>query len=219
MQRLTTLAFLTALMGCAPRSNASETTGTTDAAASAASAPMTEVPDGHETALVAGGCFWCIEADLEKVDGVHEVISGYAGGERANPTYQQVSSHQTQHLEVVQVIYDPSVVSYEDLMVSFWTHIDPTQADGQFCDRGHQYTTAIFTSDPAERAIVEAQKAKYAEQLGETIATAIRDDATFWPAEEYHQDYYKKNSSHYTRYRTGCGRDAQVARVWGDMAH
>ncbi len=209
-------AVLLALAACAPHAtNASEPSTAGDAVA--VDAPLTAVPEGHKTAVVAGGCFWCIESDLEKLEGVTEVLSGYAGGERSNPTYQQVSSHQTEHIEVVQVIYNPDVVTYEALTERFWHSIDPTQADGQFCDRGHQYTTAIFTSDPAERAIVEAQKVQYAEQLGQTIATDIRDDATFWPAEEYHQDYYKKNASHYLRYRTGCGRDRQVERVWGSV--
>ena len=211
MKFLSIPALLVAMAACAP--------ATTNASEGAPDASPTEVPEGAKTALVAGGCFWCIESDLEKVDGVHAVVSGYAGGEIANPTYRQVASHQTQHLEVVQVTYDPATISYEDLMVKFWHSIDPTQDDGQFCDRGHQYTTAIFTSDADERAVVEAQKAQYAEQLGTPIATAIRDDATFWPAEEYHQDYYKKNSSHYLRYRRGCGRDAQVERIWGESAH
>jgi peptide-methionine (S)-S-oxide reductase len=210
-------AVVLGLAACAPHAtNASEASSANDGAV--VEAPVTVVPEGHKTTVVAGGCFWCIESDLEHVEGITEVISGYAGGERANPTYQQVSSHQTEHLEVVQVIYNPQVITYEALTERFWHSIDPTQSDGQFCDRGHQYTSAIFTSDPDERAIVEAQKAAYEEQLGQTIATDIRDEATFWPAEEYHQDYYKKNASHYLRYRTGCGRDAQVERVWGSVA-
>ncbi|MFT6817819.1 MAG: peptide-methionine (S)-S-oxide reductase [Myxococcota bacterium] len=204
------ITVLLGLAACAPHA-------TSASEPSPAVAPMTDVPDGHKTAVVAGGCFWCIESDLEHLEGVTEVISGYAGGERSNPTYQQVSSHQTQHIEVVQVIYNPEVVTYEALTERFWHSIDPTQADGQFCDRGHQYTTAIFTSDPAERAIVDGQKTRYAEELGQTIATDIRDEATFWPAEDYHQDYYKKNASHYARYRSGCGRDRQVERVWGSV--
>ena len=193
MQRLTTLAFLTALMGCAPRSNASETTGTTDAAASAASAPMTEVPDGHETALVAGGCFWCIEADLEKVDGVHEVISGYAGGERANPTYQQVSSHQTQHLEVVQVIYNPKKIPTSDVLAWFWELHDPTSKDQQGADKGPQYRSAVFYHSEEQKNLTEASMKEAQKLFKKPIVTVIRKAEKFWVAEDYHQDFYFLN--------------------------
>lgn len=205
MRSLLTLFFL-ATVACAPQAST----------ANEGTAPVTEVPEGQASVVLAGGCFWCIESDLEKLEGVTSVVSGYAGGQRANPTYRQVSSHQTQHLEVVQVVYDPAIIGFEALTDYFWHHIDPTQSDGQFCDRGHQYTSAIFVGSDEERAIVEAQKTRFAEQLGQTIATDIRDAATFWPAEDYHQDYYKKNPTHYLRYRTGCGRDAQVRRVWGE---
>lgn len=171
---------------------------------------------GQAEAIFAGGCFWCIEKDFEKLDGVIEAESGYTGGKEKAPTYEQVGGHRTSHLEGIRVVYDPKKLTYEQLVHYFFRHIDPTQADGQFCDRGEQYTTAVFVADAEQRMIAEAAKAKAASQLGAPVVTTIRDAAPFWLAEEYHQDFYEKNPAHYQRYRTGCGRDARVHALWGD---
>lgn len=184
-----------------------------------AATPAAEpVADGQAAAVFAGGCFWCMEKPFESIDGVASVTSGYAGGKIEGPTYEQVSSHATQHLESIRVVYDPATVSYDKLLDVYWHNIDPTQSGGQFCDRGHQYTSAIFTSTPQEREEAEASKKKVAEQLGQPVVTDIRDAATFWVAEGYHQDFYKTNPAHYERYRTGCGRDARLVQLWGDAA-
>lgn len=182
------------------------------------SAGETEPQDGTARALFAGGCFWCVEAAFEPLEGVVSVVSGYAGGVRENPTYNDVSGHRTQHLEVVQVSYDPSQVSYESLLSVFWHNIDPSQGDGQFCDRGHQYTSAIFVQNDAERALAEASRDAVAAQLGSTVVTDIRPNARFWPAEDYHQDYYRTNPMRYQLYRRGCGRDARLRELWGEDA-
>jgi peptide-methionine (S)-S-oxide reductase len=171
-----------------------------------------------ETAVLAGGCFWCVEADFDKVPGVQETVSGYTGGALANPTYQQVSSGGTGHYEAVEVTYDPDEVSYEDLLRTFWRTVDPTDAGGQFCDRGDSYLTAVFVADARQRAAAEASKAKAEEALGQKIVTQILDLSEFWPAEEYHQDYYRKNPQRYAYYRWGCGRDERVEDLWGDDA-
>lgn len=183
-----------------------------------------------KTALFAGGCFWCVEADFEKVDGVIEAVSGFAGGTVENLTYKEVTRGGTGHLEVAQITYDDEKVSYEQLVDLFFRSIDPTDAGGQFCDRGESYTTAIFVSNAREREIAEQAKADAAEELGQEIVTPIRDDATFYEAEEYHQDYYKKpdlilsrfgpisKEKAYDRYREGCGRDQRIRELWGDDA-
>ena len=168
-------------------------------------------------ATFAGGCFWCTESDFEKVAGVVEVISGYTGGHTKNPTYEEVSSGVTGHAESIQVIYDPAKVSYEQLLDVFWRHIDPTDAGGQFVDRGSQYRSAIFYQDDEQRRLAEESKAKL-EQSGrfdKPIVTEIVKLGTFYPAEEYHQDYYKKNPLRYKYYRYGSGRDQFLEQVWG----
>jgi len=174
---------------------------------------------GLVKATFAGGCFWCTEASLEKVKGVKSVVSGYTGGERENPTYKQVSSGMTKHIEAVQVTYDPNELSYAELVEQFWMTFDPTDAGGSFYDRGHQYTSAIWVSNGEERMIAEASKKALDEsgRFGKPIVTPILDADTFYPAEEYHQDYYKKNPAHYQRYRTGSGRDRFIETHWGDM--
>lgn len=168
------------------------------------------------TAILAGGCFWCVEADMDKVEGVSETISGYIGGWTENPTYQSHSSDG--HYEAVLVTYDPAVTSYRELLDIFLRTIDVTDDGGQFCDRGPSYRTAIFVADEAERAVAEAAKAAAEEALGSAIVTPIIDAPTFWPAEDYHQDYYLKNSFRYTGYRFACGRDRRVNQVWGEEA-
>jgi peptide-methionine (S)-S-oxide reductase len=170
---------------------------------------------GQKEAVFAGGCFWCMEKPFEHYEGVLEVTSGYTGGPETSPTYRQVGGHQTGHWEAIRVVYDPKRITYDALLSSFWHNIDPTDGSGQFCDKGHQYSTAVFTSDPGEKALAEASKVKVAERLGRKVVTDVLDASVFWVAEAYHQDYYKKNPTHYNRYRTGCGRDARLQQLWG----
>ena len=175
-----------------------------------------ELSDERAEAYFAGGCFWCLEADFDKVAGVVETISGYTGGDVENPTYKQVTYKNTGHYEAVKVVYDPQTVTYSELVDYFWRHIDPTDGGGQFCDRGFSYLTGIFPSTAAESEIANQSKAAIDASgvLGNPIVTKIADYKKFWPAEGYHQDYYLKNRLHYARYRRGCGRDRRVADVW-----
>lgn len=175
--------------------------------------------DTLKTAIFAGGCFWCVEADFDKVDGVIETVSGYTGGSVDNPTYKQVSRGGTGHYEAVEVTYDPSKVSYETLVDYFLRHVDPFDAMGQFCDKGESYRTAIFATTDEERAIAEEEISEGEAELGAEFATPVLATSTFWPAEEYHQDYYKKSSLKYKYYRHACGRDARVKEVWGADGH
>lgn len=170
------------------------------------------------TAVFAGGCFWCVESDFDKVEGVFETVSGYTGGALANPTYKQVSYEDTGHYEAVRISYDPDLVSYETLVDYFFRHVDPTDANGQFCDKGESYRTAIFVMGDAERAVVEAEIAEIEQSgvLPGPVVTKVQEAATFWPAEEYHQDYYTKNPIKYRYYRTSCGRDNRVDALWGE---
>jgi peptide methionine sulfoxide reductase msrA/msrB len=176
-------------------------------------------PPGRQAAAVfAGGCFWCTESDFEKVDGVVEVISGYTGGHVVNPEYKQVSSGTTGHVESVKVIFDPEKVTYEQLLDVFWRKVDPTDAGGQFVDRGEQYRSVIFYADDAQRLAAEASKEKLAASgfFKAPIATEILPLGPFYDAEEYHQDYYKKNSIRYHFYRSRSGRDSFLKKTWGD---
>ncbi len=176
-------------------------------------------PDGAATAVFAGGCFWCIEADFEKLPGVFDAESGYAGGTLKNPTYEQVSSGGTGHTEVVRVYYDPRKVSYPQLVDYFWRHIDPTVKDRQFCDGGSQYRSAILYQNDAEKSVAQASKAALEKSKRfANVHTEIIPVGTFYSAEEYHQDYYKKNPVRYKYYRTSCGRDARVKELWGKDA-
>ena len=168
------------------------------------------------TAIFAGGCFWCTEADFEKVPGVVSAVSGYTGGTVPNPTYEQVSADATGHYEAVRVTYDPARVSYPALVDYYFRTVDPTDAGGQFCDRGSSYRTAIFVAGPAQRQAAEAEKAEVDALLEAPVATPVLPAGEFYPAEEYHQDYYKKNSLKYKFYRSRCGRDARLAEVWGE---
>jgi peptide methionine sulfoxide reductase msrA/msrB len=174
--------------------------------------------DNLETATFAGGCFWCVEADFEKVEGVIEAISGYTGGQRANPTYKEVSAGGTRHTEAVQVIYDPAKISYSQLLDVFWRHVDPTDPDGQFVDRGSQYRTGIFYHDEEQKRLAQESKAAMDQsgRFSRPIATEITMLTTFYRAEEYHQDYYKKNGIRYKLYRSGSGRDSYLKKTWGD---
>ncbi|MEE2691922.1 MAG: peptide-methionine (S)-S-oxide reductase MsrA [Pseudomonadota bacterium] len=164
------------------------------------------------TAVFAGGCFWCVEADFEKLEGVEKAVSGYSGGELQNPTYRNHRGH----LEAVEVTYDPAIVSYRQLVDYFLRHIDPLDDGGQFCDRGHSYTSAIFVLGGSERAEAEAAVAEAEKEISAKIVTPIRERLQFWEAEDYHQDYYKKNKAKYAYYRSGCGRDRRIKQVWGD---
>ena len=171
------------------------------------------------TAIFAGGCFWCVEADFDHVPGVLTTVSGYTGGRTENPTYEQVSREDTGHREAVRITFDPAKISYEQLVRIFWRTVDPTDAGGQFCDRGVSYETAVFVGDAEQRRIAEASKAQAAADLGQPIVTRIEDAATFYPAEDYHQDYYTKNPLRYRLYRWNCGRNQRVEEVWGDKAY
>lgn len=162
-------------------------------------------------AVFAGGCFWCVESDFEHLDGVIEAVSGYTGGELRNPTYQNHEGH----IEAVRVTYDPRRVTYGQLLHHFWRHHDPLDGGGQFCDRGPAYAPAIFVTD-AQRAEAEASLTETQRILGRQVATPIRAATRFWRAEEYHQDYYQRNSVQYRFYRWRCGRDQRVREVWGD---
>jgi peptide methionine sulfoxide reductase msrA/msrB len=170
-------------------------------------------------ATFAGGCFWCTESDFEKIDGVVEVISGYTGGDEENPTYEQVSSGRTGHYEAIQVIYDPAKVTYAELLDVFWRHVDPTDAGGQFADRGPQYRPAIFTHDDEQKMLAEKSKAEMDKSgaFKRPIVSEIIPLKKFYAAEEYHQDYYKKNPIRYKMYRSGSGRDQFIDSIWGKM--
>ena len=171
-----------------------------------------------KSAIFAGGCFWCVEADFDKVPGVLDTVSGYTGGTTENPTYQQVGAGGTGHYEAVEIIYDPDEVTYDELLHTFWRTVDPIDAGGQFCDRGQSYETAIFVADDAERAAAEASKAEAGQALGQEIVTPILDAGAFWPAEGYHQNYYEKEPMRYNYYRWGCGRNARIEELWGEEA-
>ena len=166
---------------------------------------------GTQSAVFAGGCFWCTEADFEKIPGVISAVSGYTGGALPNPTYENHAGH----VEAVRVVYDDTKVSYATLVNRYWPTVDPTDAGGQFCDRGSAYKTAVFVSTPAQRQAAEASRRQAALRLKKPIVTPIRDAARFWPAEGYHQDYAKKNPLRYNVYRRGCGRDARLKALWG----
>ena len=187
----------------------------------AAQAPA-PAPKAAATAVAtfAGGCFWCMEPPYDKLPGVISTTSGYMGGGKRYPTYDEVSNGVTGHAEVVQVAYDPSKVSYEKLLEVFWVNIDPTVENRQFCDRGTQYRTAIFVHTPEQRKAADASKAaiQKSKPFDEPIVTPVVDAGEFWPAEDYHQDYYRKNPARYTYYRTGCGRDARLKQLWGAKA-
>ena len=176
----------------------------------------TQLSDARAEAYFAGGCFWCLEADFDKVEGVVETVSGYTGGDVENPNYKQVTYKNTGHYEAVKVVYDPETVTYSELVEYFWRHVDPTDGGGQFCDRGFSYQTGIFPTNAVESEIANQSKAAIEEAgiLRRPIVTGIFDFKTFWPAEGYHQDYYLKKRLQYARYRRGCGRDQRVAEVW-----
>jgi peptide-methionine (S)-S-oxide reductase len=181
------------------------------AALGAAPAPAQE----RAKATFAGGCFWCMEPPFDKLDGVISTTSGYTGGRKANPTYEEVSAGTTGHTEAVEIVYDPRKVTYARLLEVFWRNIDPSTADRQFCDVGSQYRAAIFYHDEAQRRLAEQSKQAVAQRLRRPIVTEVQPAAPFYVAEDYHQDYYKKNPIRYRYYRTGCGRDQRLEQIWG----
>ena len=181
--------------------------------------PMKDPGGTTASAVFAGGCFWCTESDFEKVDGVVEVISGYTGGHVQKPTYKEVSGGGTGHLEAVKVIYDPERISYEKLLEVFWRHVDPTDPGGQFADRGDQYRSAVFYANDTEKRLAEESKKRLgvSGRFNKPIATDILPLGEFYPAEDYHQDYYKKNPIRYNWYRSGSGRDRFLEKTWADV--
>lgn len=190
------------------------------AASPAVPAALSAVPTNK--AVFAGGCFWCVESDFDKVAGVVSTTSGYTGGKTANPNYQEVSSNLTGHAEAVQVVFDPTKVSYAQLVEHFWRTIDPTTVDRQFCDAGSPYRSAIFAQDAEQLRIAQDSRLalEKSKPFAATIVTEVVRADTFYPAEEYHQDYYLKNPVRYKVYRTSCGRDARLTQLWGkDAAH
>jgi peptide-methionine (S)-S-oxide reductase len=191
-------------------------------ATSLLSLPISDAQQTNNRALAtfAGGCFWCMEPPFDELDGVFSTISGYIGGQKRNPTYEQVSAGTTGHAEAVQIAYDPSVVSYERLLEVFWHNIDPLDAGGQFCDHGSQYRTAIFYHSEEQRQQAEASKLALEREhvLPGKIVTEIVAADEFYPAEDYHQDYYQKNPVRYTFYRFSCGRDRRLESLWGENA-
>ena len=188
------------------------------------SAEAGEAPDTQfgETEVVtfAGGCFWCVEADFDHLDGVVKTISGYSGGTLVEPTYKQVVAGNTGHLESVQIFYNPETLTFQDLLDTFWHSIDPTDADGQFCDRGSPYRTAIFTHTQKQYTLAteSSERLNKSRVLQQPIATAIKPLTNFYPAEEYHQDFHSKNPVRYKYYRFRCGRDARLKELWGSDA-
>jgi peptide methionine sulfoxide reductase msrA/msrB len=203
---ITVLILAAALIGCQQTRSMDEKMDQT----------MAHDAENTKSAVFAGGCFWCTEADFEKVDGVVEAISGYTGGHVANPTYKQVSAGTTGHVESVKVIYDPKKISYSELLDYFWRHVDPTDAGGQFVDRGSQYRSVIFYANEEEKQLAEASKQALAENgpFDKPIVTDILPLGAFYPAEDYHQDYYKKNPIRYHWYRSGSGRDRFLEMAW-----
>ena len=172
-------------------------------------------PAGLEVATFAAGCFWCTEADFDKVPGVVSTTSGYIGGHKANATYNEVGSGRTGHTEGVRIVYDPNKVTYAKLLDVYWRNVDPLDARGQFCDKGDQYRPEIFTHNEEQKKLAEASKAKVAGKFKEPIVVKVTPASTFYVAEDYHQDYYKKNPVRYKFYRYNCGRDARLEQLWG----
>lgn len=175
------------------------------------------MPANTKTAIFAGGCFWCMQADFDKIPGVIKTEAGYTGGDVKNPTYEQVSAGNTGDYESIKVYYDPSKVTYQQLLNDFWHNVDPTDASGQFCDKGPQYRAVIFYQNSDQQKLADASKQQLLDSgKFKQIVTQILPASTFYPAEEYHQEYYKKNSVKYKFYRYNCGRDKRLEQVWGD---
>lgn len=206
-----------AVVGCSSGRTASSGTEATAEPDGAA----VEATEGLETAIFAGGCFWCVESAFEDLPGVESAVSGYTGGPEVDPSYEDVSSGRTGHYEALRVRYDPRQISYEDLLYVFWRQIDPTDDGGQFVDRGQQYRSAIFVLDDEQRRLAEASRQQLAGEgaFDEPLVTPILDAGPFYPAEAYHQDFFRRNTERYTAYRQGSGRDQFLDRVWGEAPH
>lgn len=224
---LTTSLALVAAAGIGCKSTGGDAAASTPSSqpvsqpASQATAPVVvHVPAGMAVATFAGGCFWCMEKPFDVVEGVVSTTSGYIGGHKDNPTYKEVSRGVTGHTEAVQIVFDPKKVGYDKLLQVFWHNIDPTVPNRQFCDSGTQYRSGVFFHDDVQKAL--ALKSKADIEAGKTlkapIVTEITSASTFYPAEDYHQDFYKKSPDHYTRYRKGCGRDRRLEELWGASA-
>jgi len=170
---------------------------------------------GHQTATFAGGCFWCVESDFDKVPGVISTTSGYTGGRVARPSYDQVSRGGTGHAEAVQIVFDPAVITYEQLLDHFWRNVDPFVVHRQFCDVGDQYRPEVFVHSAAQRAAAEASKRRHQMRFSQPILVRVTDATAFYPAEAYHQDYHHTHSLQYRFYRWSCGRDARLQEIWG----
>lgn len=214
--RVVALALLTGgLLAC---SQAQSPPAAPAAANPAAATAVSNV--STEKAVFAGGCFWCVESDFDKVPGVLSTTSGYTGGKTANPSYQEVSSNMTGHAEAVEIVFDPAKVTYAQLVEHFWRTIDPTTKDQQFCDVGSPYRSAIYALDAEQLRIAQASRItlEKSKPFEAPIVTEVVKADIFYPAEEYHQDYYKKNPVRYSYYRNGCGRDARLTQLWGDAA-
>jgi peptide-methionine (S)-S-oxide reductase len=198
-------------------STASKPAATSTPAAATTAAPAKAA---LQTATFAGGCFWCVETDFEQRPGIVSVVSGFTGGQKLNPTYEEVSAGGTGHAESVEITFDPSKVTYAKLLDIFWHSIDPTQANGQFCDHGNQYRSAIFYHDETQHRLADQSKRdiEASKILKKPIVTQIVAATKFYPAEEYHQDFWKKDPVRYTSYREGCGRDKRLVEVWGKLA-
>jgi methionine-S-sulfoxide reductase len=178
-------------------------------------APLPPVGAGQAEAVFAGGCFWCMESDFDKLPGVVATTSGYAGGHLDHPTYEDVNTESTGHAESVRVVYDTSKLTYAQVLDWYWHHTDPTDAGGQFCDRGSSYRPIVFYADEVQKKAAETSRATLTPTLSGPIVTEILPLGTFWPAEQYHQDFHKTNPARDEPYRLGCGRDARVQKVWG----
>ena len=183
------------------------------------SAPASLAAGSTQTAIFAGGCFWCVESDFDKVPGVVSTTSGYIGGSADTAKYKTVTGGNTGHFEAVKIVFDPKKVTYSKLLHVFWRSVDPTDPGGQFCDRGDSYKTGVFATSDKQLAQARASKKKAQEALGKTIVTPVRKAGTFFAAEGYHQNYYKRNPVRYKVYRYGCGRDARIKSLWGNEAH
>ncbi len=190
----------------------------TVAAAAAVSCVANRAPAGTARATFAGGCFWCMEEPFERLPGVVSVVAGFAGGTEANPTYRKVSAGASGYAESVEIVYDPSRIPYARLLDVFWHNVDPLSANGQFCDRGRQYRSAIFFHDEEQRRLAEESKRRIEQQLGAPAVTEIAPASKFYPAEPYHQDFYKKNPGKYHEYVEGCGRHRRLQQLWGSEA-
>lgn len=186
--------------------------------ARAAPQPIETAPDGQELAVFAGGCFWCTEADFDKITGVIHTVSGYIGGDASSANYPAVSAGRTEHIEAVAVFYDPGKVSFAQLVEAFWPTIDPVTPNAQFCDKGAQYRSALFYADESQLGVLETSRDALAAsgRFSQPIVTEILPRTAFYPAEEYHQDYYQKNPVRYRYYRSRCGRDARLEQLWGE---